>query len=231
MHFISRIEHEKERNVAIYDVPADNIKFIIPKLKKKSGYTGKTCIKHHSILCRICPFIKKTRIHRFRTLHKGLQTVSTAAPIDTNTISSVSHDGDPYSACDPKNFGNDLKNSIGDPFSPHTKLPTASVDTVHTIHTNNIKINNTVAGPSTSNYHIDFLNQQSGSTTCSSCATCCCTRGIYNFRNTKPKNLGSNRPTSSSFRGATNQKGSIPSLLDLPFIVPPKYCCPLLNHL
>ena len=209
----------------------DNINFIIPKLKKKSGYTGKTCIKHHSILCRICPLLKRARIHRFRILHKRLQTASTAASIVTNTFSSVSRDSDPYSARNPKNFSNDPKNSVDDPFSPRTKLPTASVDTVHTIHTDNIKINNTVAGPSTSHHHIDFLNQQSGSTTCSSCATCCCPRGNYNFRNTKPKNLGSNRPTSSSFRGATNQKGSIPSLLDLPFIVPPKYHHPLLNHL
>ena len=204
----------------------DNIKFIIPKLKKKSGYTGKTCIKHHSILCRICPLLKRARIHRFRTLHKRLQTASTAAPIDTNTVSSVSHNSDPYSTCDPKNFGYNPKNSVDDPFSLRTKSPTASVDTEHIIHTDNIKINNTVAGPSTRNYHIDFLNQQSGTATCYSCATCCCPRGNYNFRNTKPKNLGSNRPTSSSFRGATNQKGSIPSLLDLPFIVPPKSRAP-----
>ena len=130
----------------------DNINFIFPKLKKKSGYTGKTCIKHHSILCRICPLLKRARIHRFRTLHKRLQTDSTAASIDTNTFSSVSHDGNPHSVHDPKNSGNDPKKPVGDPFSPRTKSPTALVDTVHTIHTDNSKINNTVAGPSTSNH-------------------------------------------------------------------------------
>ena len=168
-----------------------------------------------------------------RTVYKRLWVCLAlyTASIDTNTISSVSHDSDPYSARNPKNFGNDSKNSVDDPFSPRTKSPTVSVDTVHTIHTDNIKINNTVAGPSTSIHHIDFLDQQSGSTTCSSCATCCCPRGNYNFRHTKPKNLGSNRPTSSSFRGATNQKGSIPSLLDLPLIVPPKYRRLFSHHL
>ena len=209
----------------------DKLHFIIPKLKKKSGYTGKTYIKHHSILCKICPLLKRARIHRFRLLHKRLQTALTTASIDTGTCSRVNHDGDPNSVRDPKNFSNDPKNSVGDPFSPRSKPPTASIDTEHTIHPDNIKINNTVAGPSISSYNIDFLNQQSGSTTCSSCATCCCPRGTYNLRKTKPKSLGSHRPTFSSFRENTALKGSIPSLLDLPLIVPPIYRRPLLHHL
>ena len=94
----------------------DNINFIIPKLKKKSGYTGKTCIKYHSILCKICPLLKRARIHRFRLLHKRLQTALTAASIDTSTFSSISHEGDPNSVRNPKNFGNDPKKPHGRPF-------------------------------------------------------------------------------------------------------------------
>ena len=160
----------------------DKVNFIIPKLKKKSGYTGKTCIKHHSILCKICSLLKRARIHRFRLLHKRLQTASAAASLIT-TSSSGGRDGDPNSVCDPKIFSNDPNNSVGDPFLPRTV--TASLDTFNTVHTSHTKITNTVLGPSVSGYHSPFINKNLGSTTCSSCATCCCPRGKFKCKNTK----------------------------------------------
>ena len=210
----------------------DKISFIIPKLKKQSGYTGKTCIKHHSILCKICPLLKRARIQKFKLLHKRLQSTAASLDTDTNAYSSVSCTDDPISVGDPKNFSNDPKNSVDDPVLPRIITTTASFNTVnteHTIHTSDIKIN-TVSGPSASDHHIDSINKQSGSTTCSSCATCCCPRGNFKVRKPKHRNLGLYWVPPFFSKRNHSPKGPIPNLLDLPIIVPPKYCRPLLNH-
>ena len=167
----------------------DKINFIIPKLKKKSGYTGKSCIKHHSILCKVCPLLKRARIHRFRLLHKRLQTASTASLTSTSSSDNCVHDHN--SIRDPKISGNDPKNSIGNPFLPHSTptTKTASLDTLNT--TSHSNINNTVSDQLASGSHNHSINNRLGSATCTSCVTCCCPRGSYSYKHIQLEKLGS----------------------------------------
>ena len=75
----------------------DKLNFIIPELSKKSDYTGKTCLKHHSILCKVCPLLKRARLHGVKLLQKRSNTVSA----DTDS-SSISFACDPSCICNPK---------------------------------------------------------------------------------------------------------------------------------
>ena len=80
----------------------DKINFIIPKLKNRSVYTGKTCLKHHSILCKVCPLIKRAKT--YKTQKKLVHT----ALINNNNLV-----GDPYHVADPKTSS--TTRSLGDP--------------------------------------------------------------------------------------------------------------------
>ena len=106
----------------------DKINFIIPKLKNRSDYTGKTCPKHHGILCKVCPLIK-----RAKTYKTPKHLVHTALNNNNNLV------GDPYSVADPKTpsttrlVGNPgrHKNLAGDPYriaDPKTPRATHSAD-------------------------------------------------------------------------------------------------------
>ena len=186
----------------------DKINFIIPKLKKKSDYTGKTCLKHHSILCKVCPLLKRAKLHRSKLL-KRIHTASTTS----NTLSSDNCVRDPISVCDPKISGSDPKNFVGDPFSPCNS----------TVNIKSSKINNTASDLLASVFHSKSINNTKGYTHCPSCAACGCPRGRYRSR--QPK-LPKNQCVKGSLVQKLSLQRQIPCLLDLPIVVPPKYCCP-----
>ena len=78
----------------------DKIKFIIPKLNKNHpDYKGKTCLKHHSILCRVCPLIIRAK------------RLTTHRQLISNHVDDLKIVDD-----DPDNYKNDPSSREGDPF-------------------------------------------------------------------------------------------------------------------
>ena len=175
----------------------DKLKFIIPKLKSKTDYTGKTCLKHHSTLCKVCPLLRKAKAYKVQVIKQQLQR---------------RHENDPFICID------DLKNGVNDPFF-HVGDPT------NTASDNINDINNSVQLIKENLTH-SIKDTQTGSqlptdtellakfdfSLCTNCRNCYCPRGT---RRRKRKRKRSKKSTTSA------QK--IPSLLDLPFIIPPQY--------
>ena len=170
----------------------DKLKFIIPKLKTRSDYTGKTCLKHHSTLCKVCPLLKKAKAYKVQVIKQQLRYV---------------HEDDPF------NNGNDLKSSVNDPFCHGDDLNnTASNkainkvnninDSIHTIkNTKETQIGSQLPFGSETLTKFDFIH-------CPHCKNCYCPRGTRRKR----KRRHSRKNSQSSKK--------IPSLLDLPLVIP-----------
>ena len=175
----------------------DKLKFIIPKLKSKTDYTGKICLKHHSTLCKVCPLLRKAKAYNVQVIKQQLQ---------------CRHENDSFIRID------DPKNGVDDPFF-HIGDPT------NTASDNINDINNSVQLIKENLTH-SIKDTQTGSqlptdtellakfdfSLCTNCRNCYCPRGT---RRRKRKRKRSKKSTTSA------QK--IPSLLDLPFIIPPQY--------
>ena len=175
----------------------DKLKFIIPKLKSKTDYTGKTCLKHHSTLCKVCPLLRKAKAYKVQVIKQQLQR---------------RHENDPFIRID------DPKNSVDDPFCHVGDLTNTASDNIN-------NINNSVPLIKENLTH-SIKDTQIGSqlptdtellakfdfSLCTNCRNCYCPRGT---RRRKRKRKHSKKSSTSA------QK--IPSLLDLPFIIPPQY--------
>ena len=173
----------------------DKLKFIIPKLKSKTDYTGKTCLKHHSTLCKVCPLLRKAKAYKVQVIKQQLQR---------------RHESDPF------NRINDPKNGVDDPFF-HIGDQTNTASDIN-------NINNSVH-PIKENFTHCIKDTQSGSqlpidtelltkldfSFCTNCRNCYCPRGTRRKRTRK-----------RSKKSLTSAQ-KIPSLLDLPFIIPPQY--------
>ena len=173
----------------------DKLKFIIPNLKSKTDYTGKTCLKHHSTLCKVCPLLRKAKAYKVQEIKQQLQR---------------RHKNNPFIR------DNDPKNSVDDPFF-HVGDPTNTAS-------DNINDINNSAQLIKENLTHSIKDTQSGSqlptdtdllakfdfSLCTNCRNCYCPRGT---RRRKRKRKRSKKSSTSA------QK--IPSLLDLPFIIPP----------
>ena len=181
----------KEKKLAF----RDKLKFIIPKLKTRSDYTGKTCLKHHSTLCKVCPLLKKAKAYKIQVMKQQLRHV---------------HEDNPFST------ENDLKSCADDPFChADDLLDTASNNIVTEINSINNSIHTT---ENTKEHQIGSqLPLDSEILTkfdfgqCPHCGNCYCPRGT---RRKRKRN---------HYRKKISSPNNIPSLLDLPFVVPPKY--------
>ena len=175
----------------------DKLKFIIPKLKSKSDYTGKTCLKHHSTLCKVCPLLRKAKAYKVQVIKQQLQR---------------RHEDDPFSHVDnPKSGVDDLFFRVGDLSNTASNNSNNINNSVHLIKDNTIHgIKDTQFGsqlPIDSEFQTKF-----DFSLCTHCRNCYCPRGT---RRRKHKRKRSKKSSVSV------QK--IPSLLDLPFVIPPRY--------
>ena len=175
----------------------DKLKFIIPKLKSKSDYTGKTCLKHHSTLCKVCPLLRKAKAYKVQMIRQQLQR---------------RHEGDPFIRVDdPKDGVDDLFLRVSDPSNTASNDNNNINNSVHLIKENSIhNIKDTQFG---SQLPVDSkLLTKFDFSLCTNCRNCYCPRGT---RRRKHKRKRSKKSSASA------QK--IPSLLDLPFVIPPRY--------
>ena len=164
------------------------IKFIIPKLKSRSDYTGKTCLKHHSTLCKVCPLLKKAKAYKVQVIKQQLRHV---------------HKDDPFSS------ENDLKSVHDDPFCHVDDLDKTALNTINSINKTTHHIKDIQSGSQVST-DPNILTRFYFSL-CSHCKNCYCPRGTRKRRKRKHS-----RKNLASFK-------KIPSLLDLPFVIPPRY--------
>ena len=196
----------------------DKINFIIPKLKNRSDYTGKTCLKHHSILCKVCPLIKRAKNYKVQR-----NLVHTALNNGNNIVGDQYHVADPKTLSTTRLLGNPncQNNPVGDPYTvtdPKISRTTCSVgDPCHNKQDlgSDLQIPSGAEATTRSETPIQIpQSAQKGAryTVCPSCSHCCCPRGSSTYRTKKRLS-----------RARQARRSRIPSLLDLPVVVPPKY--------
>ena len=167
----------------------DKLKFIIPKLKSKSDYTGKTCLKHHSTSCKVCPLLRKAKAYKVQVIKQQLQ---------------CRHENDPKNGVDDPFF------HVGDPTSTASDNINNINNSVHLIKENLTHSIKDTQSRSQLPIDTELLTKLDFSL-CTNCRNCYCPRGTRRKRKRK-----------RSKKSSTSAQ-KIPSLLDLPFIIPPQY--------
>ena len=225
----------------------DEIKFIIPKLTHtRIDSTGKTCLKHHSILCKTCPLLKRA---------KRIQLHGESIDCCLNDPSS-SEDDLNSSDDDPSDINNNntVHSNVNDPAvglnDPHIldgdpKEVVLVTNTTYSTNSNNY-IDNPAVGPSDPLIPVDDPKQVVPVTTADTAISKHLERKTYKKSR---RSVKSNKPvkplvaitccnqcgTCACPRGdysdrtqhlnlvAPFRSSTIPCLLDLPLVIPSKY--------
>ena len=222
----------------------DKLNFIIPKqINNNSSIdnsTGKKCTKHQTVLCKVCNLVKRAHLvqrNKLKSLRRHADDPSNSAGNPDNHDNDPLIDGrDPFIPTPPLEEGNQLalvtsnssKNLVQKSIPIKTPLLPQLFE--QSLELNPVK--GTEQKASAKKRRRNKRKATDKPSKCPSCGGCTCPRGTF-----KPKETGGKRGPQTAQHPTTvhppsllsipitrpTPLPSIPNLLDLPIVIPPRY--------
>ena len=223
----------------------DKLNFIIPRLINNinniDNSTGKKCTKHHTVLCRVCNLVKRAHSvqrNKLKSLRIHTDDRSISAGDPNNYADDLPIDGhDPFMPTPPLEERNQLAlvqsaNSSANRVQKNTPIATSPLPQLFdkSLELNPVKGIEQKASAKKRRRNKRKATEKPSK--CPSCGGCTCPRGTF-----KPKETGGKRgpqttPPPTVVRPPSllnipvhrpTPPPSIPNLLDLPIVIPPRY--------